>query len=87
MLFNLPADFCFAEEIKQPVNSDLHAEKTTKKSKCRHNFCVILDFKLNMQTCWGGIRLIQAQSTSGEISDEFKKSFELTLLAIDLNYC
>lgn len=86
-LFNLPADFCFTEEIKQPVNSDLHTEKTTKKFKCRHNFCVIPDFKLNMQTCWGSIRLIQAQSTSGEISDEFKKSFELMLLAIDLNYC
>lgn len=36
VLLNLPADFCFTEEIKQQVDSDSHAEKTTKKSKCRH---------------------------------------------------
>lgn len=85
--FNLPADFCFPEEIKQPVNTDLRSEKTTKKIQTRtHKFCVIPDFKLNMQTCWGSVRLTQAQSTSGEISGEFKKSFELMLLAIDLNY-
>lgn len=51
-----------------------------------HIFLVIPDFKLNMQTCWGSIRLIQAQTTSGEISGEFKKSFEVMLLAVDLNY-
>lgn len=51
-----------------------------------HEFCVIPAFKLNTQTYLGSIGLIQAQSTSGEISGEFKKSFELMLLATDLNY-
>lgn len=32
------------------------------------------------------MRLIQAQSTSGKISGELKKSFELMLLAVDLRY-
>lgn len=51
-----------------------------------HEFCVTPAFKLNTALCLESIGLIQAQSTSGEISGEFKKSFELMLLAIDLNY-
>lgn len=46
-----------------------------------HEFCVIPDLKSNIQQCLESMRLAQAKTTSGGISGQLKKSFELMLLS------
>lgn len=87
-LSHLPLVLCFAGQIQQPAKHDSNCfiqRSPTENNPSADEFCVIPDFKLNIQQHVESVGLIQAQSRSGEISDEFKKSFELMLFAIDLN--